>query len=181
MEIDEDKMKVDNEVEGENIIEENAIKNTETEEGRENPSQSKKLQKKEKNNLIRLPFAKVKNIIKMDNDIKIGQKNGYFVLGKLTELFLQDLAENAYAICKNSKRKTISLDDIHTAIKRSEKFSFIDFQSIFHVQSITEAKQKNRNQSLQNPSREKPESKSRTKSQKKNSSTVNNMTLDSFF
>ena len=57
--------------------------------------------------------------MKLDNDIKLCQKNAYLVIGKLTELFLQEIANNAHKICKNSKRKTINLEDINIAIKQN--------------------------------------------------------------
>ena len=44
--------------------------------------------KKEKTSLMRYPLAKIKNIIKLDSDIKLCQKDVYTVIGKLTELFL---------------------------------------------------------------------------------------------
>ena len=42
--------------------------------------------KKEKTSLIRYPLAKIKNIIKLDSDIKLCQKDVYTVIGKLTEI-----------------------------------------------------------------------------------------------
>ena len=89
--------------------------------------------KKEKTSFIRFPLAKIKNIIKLDSDIKLCQKDAYTVIGKLTELFLQDLAQGAYSVCKSCKRKTINLEDINSAIKMNPKMGFINFNSIFYV------------------------------------------------
>lgn len=50
--------------------------------------------------------------MKLDGDIKLCQKNAYFVVGKLTELFLQELAQNAHSVAKINKRKTMNLEDI---------------------------------------------------------------------
>ena len=69
-------------------------------------NQEEKENKKERTSLIRFPLAKIKNIMKLDNDIKLCQKDAYTVIGKVTEIFLQKLARGAYAVCKSCKRKT---------------------------------------------------------------------------
>jgi histone H3/H4 len=50
--------------------------------------------------------------MKSDEDINLCQKNSYIVMGKLTELFLQELARNAHSVAKMNKRKTLNLEDI---------------------------------------------------------------------
>ena len=92
--------------------------------------------------LIRLPLAKVKNIIKLDDDIKLVQKDAYLVIGKLTELFIEELARDAFSICKANKRKTISMEDINSALKLNDKMGFIDFDSIFYVEDLEKKKKK---------------------------------------
>ncbi len=57
-------------------------------------------------------MAKIKNIMKLDDDTKLCQKNSYYVVGRLTELFLQELAKNAQSVSKINKRKTMNLEDI---------------------------------------------------------------------
>ena len=106
--------------------------------------------KKEKNSLMRFPLAKIKNIIKLDDDIKLCQKNAYFVIGKLTELFLQELAKNSYLVCKNQKRKTINIEDINTAIRQSDKYSFIDINSIFYIENLKNSKKQNKKKKDEN-------------------------------
>ena len=153
--------------------------------------------KKERTSLIRYPLAKIKNIMKLDSDIKLCQKDAYTVIGKLTELFLQDLAQGAYTICKSCKRKTINLEDINSAIKMNPKMGFIDFNSIFYVEELNKIKKRpnstkknekkvEENYSIQkeNNSEEPKEKKKRGKSTKtKNKKIVpaNNMTLESMF
>jgi DNA polymerase epsilon subunit 4 len=61
---------------------------------------------------MRFPLAKIKNIMKLDEDINLCQKNAYFVMGRLTELFLQELARNALSVTKINKRKTMNLEDL---------------------------------------------------------------------
>ena len=132
--------------------------------------------KKEKNNLIRLPLSKIKNTMKLDSEIKLCQKNAYFVIGKLTELFLQEIAKNAHIVCKNGKRKTINLDDINTSIKRNEKFSFIDMNSLFYVDSIEKSKPKQKEGKKKETKKQKTPNKG-----KKQIDSSNNMKIDNMF
>ena len=153
--------------------------------------------KKEKASFIRYPLAKIKNIIKLDSDIKLCQKDSYTVIGKLTELFLQDLAQSAYSVCKSCKRKTINLEDINSAIKMNPKMGFINFNSIFYVEEINKTKkrpnstkkkeiineEKKESEQKEKNGEEVKEKKKRGKSNKtKNSkNSINNMTLDAMF
>ena len=159
--------------------------------------------KKEKEPLIRYPLAKIKNIIKLDSDVKLVQKDAYIIIGKLTELFLQDLAQGAYNICKSCKRKTINLEDINSAIKMNPKMGFINFNSIFYVQELNKIKKRpnstkksekkiekekggdnDDNSIKKEKKKENNEMKKRgksTKTKNNNSSSFNNMTLDSMF
>ena len=153
--------------------------------------------KKEKASFIRYPLAKIKNIIKLDSDIKLCQKDSYTVIGKLTELFLQDLAQSAYSVCKSCKRKTINLEDINSAIKMNDKMGFINFNSIFYVEEINKTKkrpnstkkkeiineEKKESEQKEKNGEEVKEKKKRGKSNKtKNSkNSINNMTLDAMF
>ena len=152
--------------------------------------------KKEKTSLMRYPLAKIKNIMKLDNDIKLCQKDAYTVIGKLTEMFLQELARDAYAVCKSCKRKTINLEDINSAIKMNPKMGFINFNSIFYVEEINKIKKRPNSTKKKEINEEKKETikkekndeedkekKKRGKSakNKNNKTPTNNMTLDSMF
>lgn len=68
--------------------------------------------KKDRNTLIRFPLAKIKNIMKLDEENKLCQKNAYYIIGRMTELFLQELAKTAHSVAKMNKRKTMNLEDI---------------------------------------------------------------------
>ena len=157
--------------------------------------------KKEKTSLMRYPLAKIKNIIKLDSDIKLCQKDVYTVIGKLTELFLQDLAQGSYNVCKSCKRKTINLEDINSTIKMNPKMGFINFNSIFYVEELNKIKKRPSSTKKVEKKKEKEniieknidsikkekeceikEKKKRGKSAKnKNINVSNNKTLDSMF
>ena len=187
------KMNIENEQQENNLEEQKNDITENIQEGNEN--------KKERTSLIRYPLAKIKNIMKLDNDIKLCQKDAYLVLGKLTEMFLQELARDAYAVCKSCKRKTINLEDINSAIKMEPKMGFINFNSIFYVQELNKVtkssmsakkndrkikekikekneKKLNDNKEIQ-PKEKKKRGKTGTKEKIKGS--FNNLTLDSMF
>lgn len=138
--------------------------------------------KKEKLNLIRLPLSKIKNTMKLDKDVKLCQKNAYYLIGRLTELFLQELAKNAHLVCKTSKRKTINIDDISTAIKRNDKFSFIDINSLFYVDTIEKGKSKQKNTISVNNELKNKEKTNKKQGRSKNANfAASNMKIDSMF
>ena len=175
----------------ENILEDKKVDN-------ENENiQEETENKKERTSLIRFPLAKIKNIIKLDNDIKLCQKDVYTVIGKVTEMFLQELSQGAYAVCKSCKRKTINLEDINSAIKMDPKMGFINFNSIFYVQELNKTKkrpqstkkiekkiEKQINEGEENNDNIKSMEKKKrgkTNTKDKNKKSFNNMTLDSMF
>ena len=146
--MDIDEINTDNNIENNNKINEN--EKIEKDNNNNIEIKDEKNHKKEKNSLMRFPLAKIKNIIKLDDDIKLCQKNAYFVIGKLTELFLQELAKNSYLVCKNQKRKTINIEDINTAIRQNDKYSFIDINSIFYIENLKNSKKQNKKKKDEN-------------------------------
>ena len=146
--MDIDEINTDNNIENNNKINEN--EKIEKDNNNNIEIKDEKNHKKEKNSLMRFPLAKIKNIMKLDDDIKLCQKNAYFVIGKLTELFLQELAKNSYLVCKNQKRKTINIEDINTAIRQNDKYSFIDINSIFYIENLKNSKKQNKKKKDEN-------------------------------
>lgn len=59
-----------------------------------------------------MPIAKIKNISKLDPEVKLCQKNAYVVIGRLTELFIQQVARESVAVAKIKKRKTLNIEDM---------------------------------------------------------------------
>ena len=56
--------------------------------------------------------------MKLDNDIKLCQKDTYIVIAKISEIFLKELAQDIYEVSKSCKRKPINSEDISSVIKR---------------------------------------------------------------
>ena len=60
----------------------------------------------------RMPIAKIKNIIKLNPDVKMCLKEVYPYLGKAVELLFEDLAFKAAQVAKFNKRRTMNPEDI---------------------------------------------------------------------
>ncbi len=60
----------------------------------------------------RFPIAKIKNIMKLDDNTKLCQKDVYNLIGRATQLFIHELAENSYCITALNKRKTMNIEDL---------------------------------------------------------------------
>jgi histone H3/H4 len=60
----------------------------------------------------RFPIAKIKNIMKLDENTKLCQKDVYNLIGRATQLFIHELAENSYCITALNKRKTMNIEDL---------------------------------------------------------------------
>ena len=198
--INENQEQNDNQISSQqiNIEQEQNGNNLEDQKNNENESIQEENENKKEKLSTRFPLAKIKNIMKLDNDIKLCQKDVYTVLGKVTEMFLQELAQGAYAVCKSCKRKTINLEDINSAIKMDPKMGFINFNSIFYVQELNKSKKRpmstrkveNKSEKKLNENKEenednvKPKEKKKrgkTNTKDKNNISFNNMTLDSMF
>jgi histone H3/H4 len=50
--------------------------------------------------------------MKIDPDIKLCQKNAYILIGKLSELFLQQISRESVSVAKMQKRKTLAVEDL---------------------------------------------------------------------
>ena len=66
------------------MLNENMIVNEQDKIKEANPP--KESHKKDKNNLIRLPLSKIKNTMKLDSDIKLCQKNAYYVIRSILHI-----------------------------------------------------------------------------------------------
>lgn len=115
-------------------------------------------------NKLQLPLSKVKNIAKMDPDVKHISKKACLALGKAMELFLAKHTKEALKISKSCGRKGISGNDVASAVYENDAFDFLrtQFKKPSMKRKITSAK--------------------KTRSKKKQKiSKVKSRRLDSFF
>ncbi|KAH7316249.1 hypothetical protein KP509_21G085100 [Ceratopteris richardii] len=69
------------------------------------------------NGAIVFPIARVKRIIKLDKDIRVVAADASNLIALASQLFLEHLATMAHASAIKRKRKTISVEDVKSAVK----------------------------------------------------------------
>ncbi|CEM21090.1 unnamed protein product [Vitrella brassicaformis CCMP3155] len=72
-----------------------------------------------------LPLARIKRIMKQDEDVKMIAAETPNVFSKACELFILDLTARAWIHTEENKRRTLQRNDISSAINRSDMFDFL--------------------------------------------------------
>uniref|UniRef100_A0A2M4AZ76 Putative dna polymerase epsilon subunit 4 n=1 Tax=Anopheles triannulatus TaxID=58253 RepID=A0A2M4AZ76_9DIPT len=76
--------------------------------------------------LSQLPFARIKQLMKVDCEINIISAEAIFVVTKATELFVQTLAKDACSYTMDSKKKNMSKADIEKTISNTFSLKFLE-------------------------------------------------------
>ncbi|XP_001688609.2 DNA polymerase epsilon subunit 4 [Anopheles gambiae] len=111
---------------------ENADERTETEEVVEssvpNPNAADAASTKEspEERLAQFPFARIKQMMKLDPEVGIVSAEAIFLVTKAAELFLQTLAKDTSFHTVASKKKTMSKRDVETAIDNVDSLVFLE-------------------------------------------------------
>lgn len=72
-----------------------------------------------------LPLARVKKIMKADEDVRMISSEAPVVFAKACEMFISELSLRAWMHTEDSKRKTLQKNDIAAAISKTETFDFL--------------------------------------------------------
>ena len=78
---------------------------------------------------MQLPMNRVRQIINLDPESTMVNKEALLVISKATESFIQDLGGTIAQIAKTQKRKTLLLQDLVLAIDQIDRFNFIKGKS----------------------------------------------------
>lgn len=73
-----------------------------------------------------LPLARIKRIMKSDEDVRMISAEAPVLFAKACEIFVLELAVRSWGAAGKSKRKVISKDDVETAIKTTDFFDFLE-------------------------------------------------------
>lgn len=76
--------------------------------------------------LCRLPFARIRTLIKADQDVNIASQESVFLIAKATELFIEHLTRDVYKITQGNKRKTIQKKDLDMVLEINEELAFLE-------------------------------------------------------
>ncbi|XP_077971482.1 uncharacterized protein LOC120346295 [Styela clava] len=72
-----------------------------------------------------LPLARIKKIMKMDEDVKMISAEAPLLFSKAAQIFITELSLRAWIHTEESKRRTLQRNDIATAITKFDQFDFL--------------------------------------------------------
>lgn len=76
--------------------------------------------------LVQLPLSKIKQIMKLDPDVNIVSAEAIFLVTRAAELFVQNLAKEAYTHTAAGKKKTIAKRDVDMTIESVDTLMFLE-------------------------------------------------------
>uniref|UniRef100_A0A1Q3EWN3 Putative dna polymerase epsilon subunit 4 n=1 Tax=Culex tarsalis TaxID=7177 RepID=A0A1Q3EWN3_CULTA len=119
-----------NDVETEELPEEEElVEDTELEpESADQPTKEAASSRKEPSEprLVQLPLSKIKQIMKLDPDVNIVSAEAIFLVTRAAELFVQNLAKEAYTHTVAGKKKTIAKRDVDMTIESVDTLMFLE-------------------------------------------------------
>ncbi|KAK7359732.1 hypothetical protein VNO77_01697 [Canavalia gladiata] len=72
-----------------------------------------------------LPLARIKKIMKADEDVRMISAEAPVVFAKACEMFIMELTMRAWSNAEESKRRTLQKNDIASAISKTDVFDFL--------------------------------------------------------
>ncbi|XP_039452489.1 nuclear transcription factor Y subunit gamma [Culex pipiens pallens] len=72
-----------------------------------------------------LPLARIKKIMKLDEDVKMISAEAPLLFAKAAEIFIQELTLRAWLHTEDNKRRTLQRSDIAMAIAKYDMFDFL--------------------------------------------------------
>ncbi|XP_051128815.1 nuclear transcription factor Y subunit C-2-like [Andrographis paniculata] len=72
-----------------------------------------------------LPLARIKKIMKSDEDVRMISAEAPIIFAKACELFVMDLTARAWIHTEENKRRTLQKNDVIAAIVRTDVFDFL--------------------------------------------------------
>ena len=72
-----------------------------------------------------LPLARIKRIMKSDEDVRMISAEAPVLFAKACELFILEVTLRSWCYSEQSRRKTLQKEDIQTAIKKTDIFDFL--------------------------------------------------------
>lgn len=72
-----------------------------------------------------LPLARIKKIMKLDENAKMIAAEAPLLFAKAAEIFIQELTLRAWIHTQDNKRRTLQRSDIATAISKCDQFDFL--------------------------------------------------------
>jgi len=75
---------------------------------------------------VRLPLSRIKKIMKTDDQVGLVNKDALIATTILTEHFISLVAHQSYKLAAASKKKTVNLNHVKSALTSSSMFDFLE-------------------------------------------------------
>jgi len=72
-----------------------------------------------------LPLARIKRIMKSDEDVRMISAEAPVLFAKACEMFILELTLRSWCYSEQSKRRTLQKEDIQTAVRKTDVFDFL--------------------------------------------------------
>jgi len=72
-----------------------------------------------------LPLARIKRIMKSDEDVRMISAEAPVLFAKACEMFILELTLRSWAYSENNKRRTLQKEDMREAIQKTDIFDFL--------------------------------------------------------
>jgi nuclear transcription factor Y gamma len=82
-----------------------------------------------------LPLARIKRIMKSDEDVRMISAEAPVLFAKACEMFILELSLRGWAYSENNKRRTLQKEDIKEAIQRTDILDFLADGKLLHSKS----------------------------------------------
>ncbi|KAK9236792.1 hypothetical protein V1525DRAFT_405967 [Lipomyces kononenkoae] len=79
----------------------------------------------------RLPLARVKRIIKLDEDVRACSNSAAFAVTVATEMFIQYMCEQGLHMSRSDRRKTLHYKDLANAVHKLDELEFLSGEYIY--------------------------------------------------
>lgn len=76
---------------------------------------------------FKLPFARIKRLMKVEEDVKMVAAEVPVLFSLVTEIFIQELTMRAWMSTEDGRRKILQLNDINFAVKTSSMYDFLTY------------------------------------------------------
>jgi nuclear transcription factor Y, gamma len=73
-----------------------------------------------------LPLARIKRIMKSDEDVRMISAEAPVLFAKACEMFILELSIRSWGAAEKCKRRTLQKEDVDAAIKNTDIFDFLD-------------------------------------------------------
>ncbi|AMD20550.1 HDL194Wp [Eremothecium sinecaudum] len=72
-----------------------------------------------------LPLARIKKVMKTDEDVRMISAEAPILFAKACEIFITELTMRAWCIAEENKRRTLQKQDVAQALQKSDMFDFL--------------------------------------------------------